>query len=202
MTVYFIAAESLPGQIKIGHTSRVVERSSTIAQQVGKLTLLATMPGDASHERLIHSMFFSARQEGEWFSSTPDLRAFIDTNGTPDGRTFEPRQKGWRATSLGERYGVDQAFACMLMARCLDKYPASVPRMKAQEKVYLQLSERNQAWSRRRVRAIFERKGLRVDLSEIVDMLVLLEIPEAIWGRTIREAFSEIETLARLEAAE
>lgn len=201
MTVYFVSADELPGQIKIGHTSRVVERVSAIAQQVGKVTLLATMPGDSSHERLIHSMFFPGRIEGEWFSATAELKEFIEVNGAPDGRTFEPRQKGWRATTLGERYGVDQAFACMLMARCLDKYPASVPRMKAQEKVYLQLSERNQAWSRRRVRAIFERKALRVDLSEVVDLLVLLEIPEALWGRTIREAFTEIEALARMEAA-
>lgn len=78
--VYFLQAGPF---IKIGFTSGTPE--ARIDQlKTGcpyELRLLATIPGAQSLEREIHQRFRAARANLEWFHATPELLAFISTNG-------------------------------------------------------------------------------------------------------------------------
>lgn len=80
--VYFIRCDpgNGTGPIKIGWTASIETRMRTLQRSNPyPLTLLGVVPGDASLEHQIHEAFASARIQGEWFRSTPELLAFIDT---------------------------------------------------------------------------------------------------------------------------
>lgn len=75
--VYFIQGE--PGSpIKIGTTRDAVRRVRALQRCNGSvLRVLATIPGDATHEAEMHARFAHLRLHGEWFTAAPDLLAFI-----------------------------------------------------------------------------------------------------------------------------
>jgi DNA-binding transcriptional regulator YiaG len=77
--IYFIQrGSSRKGYIKIGIAANVKERLTQLqCGQPFRLRVLATMPGDAETERLLHARYASVRKSGEWFSATPELLADI-----------------------------------------------------------------------------------------------------------------------------
>lgn len=75
--VYFIQAID-SGIIKIGQTTDIGKRLAAL--QTGcpeQLTVLKTMPGDKSIERLLHKKFSAANKQGEWFYPTDELLKYI-----------------------------------------------------------------------------------------------------------------------------
>jgi len=92
MSVYFIQAEC-GGPIKIGATSHLKERLSSLSRQSSgqKLRVLGTMKGHIPEERQVHRRFSHLRGWGEWFEPADDLLSFIDEHATPwDGKAEAP----------------------------------------------------------------------------------------------------------------
>ena len=82
--IYFVQ-ESGAGFIKIGISSRVVERVYSILRSgpPHRLTVLAVIKGDRAMESGFHRRFSHAHILGEWFRPTPDLLNFITTLRNP-----------------------------------------------------------------------------------------------------------------------
>jgi hypothetical protein len=181
MPVYFVRRTSQPDEVKIGFTANLRDRMGTLAAQYGPIELVATMSGNETMERLIHERFGLKRLEGEWFYFPGEIAQFIEKDGMPVGSIFEPRSRGWK--EVGGAIGTlrDQVVASNLVTILMDKYPASVRRTEAQEAVFKILSADNRAWSRRRVRAIYERQALRIELFEVLDLLRACGIDRSKW---------------------
>ena len=78
--VYFIQSGD---HIKIGYAINVVKRMDEL--QIGNpeaLRLLGVMAGKPSDERALHRRFNSDRVKGEWFRSSGNLIAFIESEST------------------------------------------------------------------------------------------------------------------------
>lgn len=77
--VYFIGAE-VTGLIKIGCAVNPQARLRSL--QTGspdRLSIIATVPGDAAMERGLHSQFAADRMHGEWFRQSPALIELIES---------------------------------------------------------------------------------------------------------------------------
>lgn len=74
--VYF--AQIAKGHIKIGVTTKIEQRVRSFQHcHAEPVVLLAKMAGGHAHEQLIHKVFAGDRDNGEWFSPSPDLLRFI-----------------------------------------------------------------------------------------------------------------------------
>lgn len=72
--IYFVRPVGQAGPIKIGFSNDVDARF--VGLQSGspvRLELIATIPGDRSHESLLHYRFSEDRLYGEWFAPSIDL---------------------------------------------------------------------------------------------------------------------------------
>jgi hypothetical protein len=80
--VYFLQAKS--GPIKIGFSCHPVKRKKEIETARGEsMSLLCLIVGGAHIERSLHYRFADERIEGEWFSPSERILAFIrDTNAS------------------------------------------------------------------------------------------------------------------------
>lgn len=73
--VYFAEAG---GMIKIGHSRRLAKRMQVLrSSNPAGATLLGVIPGSASLEASVHSLFEDQRATGEWFADSPALRGYI-----------------------------------------------------------------------------------------------------------------------------
>lgn len=74
--IYFIEGAGL---VKIGATTQPPRRRLQILALSSPvpLTLLAVIPGQ-HREQELHDRFRASHSHGEWFTLTPDLKAFID----------------------------------------------------------------------------------------------------------------------------
>jgi len=68
------------------------------------------------------------------------------------------------------------------------------------ERAYVQLSKRNSAWTRRRVRAVFNKEASRIENREIEDMRAILRAREE--HAAYREETARIAQMAIIPAAE
>lgn len=85
-SVYVIRNERTR-HLKIGMSSDVAARLSSLRTASGEpLTLVVTIPGDATVERGFHERFASARLNGEWFTETDDIRAWLVDLGVTESR--------------------------------------------------------------------------------------------------------------------
>jgi len=104
--VYFIKRHS-DGAIKIGITTNLCRRMTDLRHRHGQLSLLATVEGAATREKLAHLIFGDVRLDGEFFQPTSDLRTFIEQYGTPV--TVDPSEAPLGPTSTRqpwiEKYG-------------------------------------------------------------------------------------------------
>jgi len=74
--VYF--AQIATGHIETGVTTRIALRIRSFRHSHAEpVVLLATMVGGHAHKQLIHKVFAGDRDNGEWFSPSPDLLDFI-----------------------------------------------------------------------------------------------------------------------------
>ncbi|MDX2528038.1 GIY-YIG nuclease family protein [Streptomyces europaeiscabiei] len=73
--VYFIRFQNT---VKIGRTTNVKRRLEALATAAPGAELLATEPGWARRERLLHSKFAFYRTAGEWFALGPGLVDYIN----------------------------------------------------------------------------------------------------------------------------
>ncbi len=81
-TLYFLRRES-DGAIKIGITTSLGRRVADLRRLHGALTILGTVEGAATREKLAHLIFADVRLDGEFFRVTPDLTAFLERYATP-----------------------------------------------------------------------------------------------------------------------
>ena len=182
MTVYFARPLNNPSEIKIGSTERLADRMNNLAAQFGPLELVAKLSGGSVMERLLHDRFSVSRLEGEWFSATDEIMDFIATQATAVGEVYEPKQRGQRPADRAKGTVRDQIVAGNLLVLLTDQYPPSVLRAQAQEEVFKRLREKNSSWTRRRVRSIAERRARRVEMTEVIDLLEVAEVPRAEWA--------------------
>jgi Meiotically Up-regulated Gene 113 (MUG113) protein len=77
--VYFIRPVGMDGPVKIGVSSWPYERRATLMSWSPiPLEVVATINGDRELEKRFHAAFWDYRRHGEWFESSPALRAMID----------------------------------------------------------------------------------------------------------------------------
>jgi hypothetical protein len=77
-TIYFLTCDEPDFPVKIGITSDVKSRVSTLSVALPfKVVLLASIWGAADQERLFHMRFAEHRLQGEWFRRTPELMDLI-----------------------------------------------------------------------------------------------------------------------------
>lgn len=74
--VYFLRRLN-DGLIKIGYTTQLEARLSSIRTGAGPCELLASISGDTEVEREHHERFAHLRADGEWFRPEPDLLTYI-----------------------------------------------------------------------------------------------------------------------------
>lgn len=193
MTVYFAHKVGDPTEIKIGTAKDIGKRMSALATYFGPMRLFATMQGGGLAERRIHQKFAELRTEGEWFKANDNLREFIRVVADEDDREFGPTGPKWKtkAKSPVLRRGQDAAIALRLLDEVISRHPGGTPISKSLEMAFQRLHAINDGWTRRRVRALRELQGLRVDLFEIVDLLRVLEIPKRDWAEWIAPELSE-----------
>ena len=76
--VYFARPIGMPGPIKIGCTTNIETRLSSLSTwSPFPLELILTIPGDAKLEGAIHDRFAGDHLHREWFSPSDGLLAFI-----------------------------------------------------------------------------------------------------------------------------
>jgi hypothetical protein len=184
MAVYFARKISDPTHIKIGTANNIPTRVTAVASAVGPLHLFATMPGGIALERNIQARFSDLRIEGEWFRSSPELETYIRISADHEDRDFGIKDQAWKPKAVQPlaRREHDARAALKLLHLMFERYPRQTAVARCLELAYEELHGLNEGWSRRRVRAIHELRGLRTDLFEIVDMLTLLEIPRHQWA--------------------
>lgn len=79
--IYFISCAPADFPIKIGITSSLPSRILALSTALPyALQVLHTFPGRVDDERRLHLAFASSRLEGEWFSRTPGLMAWIEAD--------------------------------------------------------------------------------------------------------------------------
>ncbi|WP_242218021.1 GIY-YIG nuclease family protein [Shinella zoogloeoides] len=193
MTVYFIRKIESPSEIKIGTASNVAKRLATIARAVGPIHYFASMPGGVTTERKVQLRFAHLRLEGEWFRAGEDLETYIRLVADPESAEFRFKPSTWapKAAQPIQRREHDARCALGLLRQIYERYPRQTPVGDCLEKAFQELHSMNVAWTRRRVRALHELRGLRVDVFEIVDMLTLLEIPRDEWADWISPKISQ-----------
>lgn len=133
-------------------------------------------------ERLYQKAFSHLRIEGEWFKASVELWDFIEANAEKVDILFSQRGQAWTKKKPSSRADEDALLAASLLIKCISAYPATTTVAAAQESVFQALHQTNQAWTRRRVRAIYEGGARRIDLFEVIDLFVLADIPRSDWG--------------------
>lgn len=80
-TIYFVQAEGEPASpIKIGFTAGKTTEKRLKSLQTAhpkKLGVVTTIPGTLRQEQDLHERFKAYRLQGEWFSASPELLAWI-----------------------------------------------------------------------------------------------------------------------------
>lgn len=85
VVVYFVR-DRQSDLIKIGSSCNERKRLRSLqTAHGGQLWLMATCPGGRAREYQLHCRFAASRVRGEWFRASPDLLAFIEQLGTPEG---------------------------------------------------------------------------------------------------------------------
>lgn len=198
MTVYFIRKIEAPSEVKIGTATNVAKRLTAIARTVGPVRYFASMPGGVAIERKVQTRFAHLRTEGEWFKSSDELEAYISLVADEEDLEFRFKPSNWttKAVNPVARRGEDARRAYALLQQIFERYPHQTPVGDCVEKAFQELHSMNDAWSRRRVRALRGLDGLRVDLFEIIDMLTLLDIPRSQWADWISPQNHQVQRAA------
>jgi hypothetical protein len=90
--IYFILDRERQA-VKIGISMNPRKRLVELQQaNPGTLELLATVPGDATREWLIHEQFKSSRLRGEWFRATKKLMSRIEYHRGQQGYKREEQK--------------------------------------------------------------------------------------------------------------
>lgn len=170
MTVYFIMRVGLPDLIKIGQSDDLDRRLQQIAGGLeGGIELLAQCDGGAETERVFHTLLQADRAEGEWFVRSPKVNELIDTfKDGVRGRRIWGRLRAVDTVAISS-LEEDRRLARHMLETLMGRFGA-IQFGIAQEKAFALLAERNPLWTRRRVRAIWERRAHRIDHYEIRDL--------------------------------
>jgi hypothetical protein len=79
--IYFI---EYAGRIKVGYASNVERRLGELKTAIPSFVRLGSMEGTRGHERTIHNSLAEYREDGEWFTDCPEVRAVL-TRAMLDG---------------------------------------------------------------------------------------------------------------------
>lgn len=179
MTVYFIRPVGVPDQVKIGFTNDLPRRLQALGTEFANgVELLAQCDGGTDVERAFHETCKADWRHGEWFSLSPLLASLIHAHShNVAGRRIWGRL---RAVKGGDGSPVDQdrQLAKDLLHRLFDRF-GLVPIALAQSRAFEILAEINPIWSRRRVRAIWEKSARRIDYFEIRDIQSAIDMFDA-----------------------
>jgi hypothetical protein len=178
VTVYFACRPSEPNLIKIGFSEDVEQRMAALMSGFDDgIELLAQCEGDQAVESGFHKLFETTRNEGEWFERSDLLNGLIEAfSGNVKGRRVFERTK---ASGAGSRAEEDQIIAANLLGEVAAFIAPDRSVGIKQEAVFGSLKSVNPMWSRRRVRAMWERSARRIELYEIRDLLSLLPTRKA-----------------------
>lgn len=78
----YVAQRDSDSAVKIGYTSDVERRMRELRKDTrSSVCLVASFPGDKPAELRLHDRFAVHRLDGEWFSPSPDVLAFISSIG-------------------------------------------------------------------------------------------------------------------------
>lgn len=181
MTVCFAQRVDDRSKVKIGWSRNLAQRAQALAVQHGQIEIIAMFEGSTEDEAKLHQAFLDLRDEGEWFRIDERLRALISVHAV-DPMVFTPFEMEWRTAQTSGQRQSDGMIAATIMAEIMGTFPATMRRGAVLEEIYQLLSESSDAWSRRRVRAIWENRARRVDLFEIVDLLKAAGIERSKWA--------------------
>jgi hypothetical protein len=110
--VYFIETDD-GAFVKIGYSQRVHARLSdigTLRPSTFAFRILGSTPAGPQVERWLHRLFGKDCDNGEWFRSTPRLRALIDTlQLTPAAEIRRPKRRSQRRDTRSLIVHVDQS---------------------------------------------------------------------------------------------
>lgn len=176
MTVYFVCAVDRPEMVKVGYTTELPARLQHISAEFENgIELLATCDGGIETERAFHAMLAESRGEGEWFKRTERLDEIIETfKSNVSGKRIWSRLRAVAAMGTSP-IDADKQIAFDLLQQLMSRFGA-VHFGIAQGKAFDELHSINPLWTRRRVRAIWEKKTRRIDLFEIRDLEAALQI--------------------------
>lgn len=173
MTVYFVTLIDKPDRVKIGCSVDIDKRLTVLANQIGPLELLAVVEGGDEAERAFHRVFEADWIEGEWFKRTEVLEALIAalSKNVSARRVFgRSRVEAEMELSPIEQ---DKAIAHALMQQIMDMFGA-VTFGAAHSSTFDLLHARNPLWTRRRIRAIWNKEASRIEHFEVRDMQAVL----------------------------
>jgi hypothetical protein len=184
MTVYFVRRLNDASQIKIGTSNDLADRLRRLAADFGDIVLFAQCEGGVETERLYQKAFSNLRVEGEWFRAETDLIDFIGENASSVELIVPRRSDEWKRRAVsGENR--DLASAATIMKLYFERFPPTMTMADARENLFTELASINPIWTRRRVRALWEGDARRVDMFEIVDLLVAAGVPRSGWADVI-----------------
>ncbi|HZP79743.1 MAG TPA: GIY-YIG nuclease family protein [Pseudolabrys sp.] len=76
--IYFVSEEGDDTRVKIGHTTNLPSRLSSLrTASAGELRLHLVIPGTRDDEKALHRMFAKSRLRREWFTRSPQIDEFI-----------------------------------------------------------------------------------------------------------------------------
>lgn len=175
MTVYFIRAVDDPTKMKVVVTDNLPERLQALSASFENgIELLAQCDGGVEVERAFHQLLRDDWWEDEWFHLNAHAQGVI--------ARFSPMVSGkriWSRLRTVEALSVspiddDKQIAFDLVQRLMGAFGA-IHFGVAQTKAHAELKAINPMWTRRRVRAIWEKKARRIDHFEIRDLTAACE---------------------------
>ncbi|MFA7282156.1 MAG: GIY-YIG nuclease family protein [Sterolibacterium sp.] len=175
MSVYFVQPVAERDKVKIGTTVDIDQRLQAISSDFPDgVELIGLADGDATTERAFHRILAAYWLEGEWYAFTPEVAAVL----APFADGVSGKRVWGRFRVIAESGGApieeDKRIAFEMLKLLMDKSGA-VPIAVAQQNAFNELTAINPMWSRRRVRAIWERTIRRVDHYEIRDMQTAMD---------------------------
>lgn len=184
MSVYFVRPIAEPNKVKIGTTTDLDGRLQAISTDFpAGIELIGVAEGDAHTERAFHRLLAAYWLEGEWYALTPEVAAVVE----PFASGVSGKRIWGRFRVLAETGSApldeDKRIAFEMLKLLMDRSGA-VPVAVAQQNAFNELTAINPMWSRRRVRAIWERTIRRVDHYEIRDLQAVLGSFRGVADRT------------------
>lgn len=175
MTVYFIRSVDDPTKLKVGASDNLPERLQALGTAFENgIELIAQCEGGVDVERAFHQILHEYWYEDEWFHFTDTVARIIEPfRSAVAGKRIWSRLRSIE-TLASTPIDEDKQIAYDTLQKLMGFFGA-LPFGLAHTKAHIDLKAINPMWSRRRVRAIWEKKARRIDHFEIRDLTAACE---------------------------